>query len=476
MHFKFSLNSIIAIPLLTSVLMINSCGSKTVEGTIIITQSGKIEKSDLLSGKSAQYTEKSSLLAINPDEPGISPEILSPEFYSARAPEVSYDGKYIIFSGQKNENEPWQIWEMNLKNKKYRQITSGLENSIDPAYLPGDRIIFSRLLKNDSLKAEHTLFTCNLDGTDLKRVTFNPHTYLASSVLNDGRIMTISRQVFPTSGHPSIMVLRPDGTKSELFYQIPEGKEVSGKGCETENGRIVFIESDIKAKNKGSVVSVSYYRPLHSRVNLSESISGEFRHVASFHKDKYLVSFRANESESYGLYEFDPERKELGNLVYKNSNSDVIEAVFVKVHDRPKKLPSEVDQAVKTGLLLCQNINITGMISPENEAINMPAGRIEIIGIDSSLGVIDVEKDGSFYLKMAADMPFKIKTLDEEGKVINGPGSWIWLRPNERRGCTGCHEDQEMVPANRLAMAVKSNPVSVPVHVKGIKEKKVELE
>jgi hypothetical protein len=73
-------------------------------------------------------------------------------------------------------------------------------------------------------------------------------------------------------------------------------------------------------------------------------------------------------------------------------------------------------------------------------------------------------------------MPFRIKTIDSEGKVVSGPGSWLWIRPNERRGCVGCHEDNEMVPANRLANAVKKAPVAVPVHLSGIKEKNIELE
>ncbi|MBI5008516.1 MAG: hypothetical protein HZB98_02460, partial [Bacteroidia bacterium] len=102
--------------------------------------------------------------------------------------------------------------------------------------------------------------------------------------------------------------------------------------------------------------------------------------------------------------------------------------------------------------------------------------RIEIMGVDSSLGVVKVEDDGSVYLKVAADMPFRIRTLDSKGSVVNGPGGWYYLRPNERRGCIGCHEDREMVPANRYAVAVSKNPVSVPVHYEGIKEKEVELE
>jgi hypothetical protein len=116
------------------------------------------------------------------------------------------------------------------------------------------------------------------------------------------------------------------------------------------------------------------------------------------------------------------------------------------------------------------------MQSPEGEFLNQLACRIEINGVDASLGIVDVEEDGSFYLKVEADKPFTISTLDKEGKVINGPGSWIWIRPNERRGCIGCHEDNEMVPANRFSLAVKSKPVSVPVNINVKNEKEVELE
>ncbi|MBK7710878.1 MAG: hypothetical protein IPJ37_07975 [Bacteroidales bacterium] len=148
--------------------------------------------------------------------------------------------------------------------------------------------------------------------------------------------------------------------------------------------------------------------------------------------------------------------KKLGDQLFKSSDKSIIEAVIVREHQKPRKLPSEVDKGVKTGLLFCQNIAVTGLSSPEN-LDSLVADRIELIGVDSSLGVVKVERDGSFYLKVNADMPFKIRTLDADGNTLNGPGSWIWLRPNERRGCTGCHEDQEMVPANRVALATKKS-------------------
>ena len=465
------------ISILLSGIFLVSCGKKSMEGMIIISQvHSKTLSPDYNTGKSWRYVPGSHLYAIDPGTSGKTPESLTENFFSACSPDISFDANFMLFAAQQNQSDPWQIWEMNLENRNITQVTTGIENSIDPAYLPGGRLVFSRTIANDSLKSGHTLFTCNTDGTNLNRITFNPHSYFASSVLKDGRVITIGRQVFPKESTPAMMVLRPDGTKSELFYEGNDKIEFFSRARETSDGKIIFIESDKNTGNQRSVVSISYNRPLHTMKNLTSGIAGDFYSAFPVEPGRFLVSYRPSESENYELFNFDPEKMVLGEQIYKCTDKSILEAVVVKERERPKKLPSEVDAGVKTGLLFCQNIAIKGMSSPEN-IYSMSAGdRIEIIGIDSSLGVVKVEQDGSFYLKITADTPFKLKTLDAGGNTLNGPGSWIWLRPNERRGCTGCHEDQEMVPANRVALAVKNQPVTVPVHVSSVKEKQVELE
>jgi hypothetical protein len=152
-----------------------------------------------------------------------------------------------------------------------------------------------------------------------------------------------------------------------------------------------------------------------------------------------------------------------------------MQVTVAEAHSRPRKLPSEVDMEVKTGLLMCQDINFRDQFTAHPGDLKK-ATRIEVLGIDASLGVVSAEEDGSFYLKPMADVPIRIQTLDENGKVISGPGSWIWLRPNERRGCIGCHEDHEMAPENRVALAVRKPPIIIPIHITRIGEKEIELE
>jgi len=448
-----------------------------MDGMIIFTQvAGKGQDINSVTGDSLGYVPQARIVALDPYRTRASLKVLTADYYTARSPEISYDAKYLLFAAQQKQNDPWQIWEMNLEDSKIRQVTTSTENCTYPAYLPGKRLVFSKLAINDTSKTGHSLFTCNLDGSDIKKITFNPHAYFASTVLKDGRVLTISRQLYPDQGDPVFIVLRPDGTKAEMFYKGIEGSALSGRGWETMNGKIVFIESDKSCQEGGNVISIRYNRPLHTRVNLTSEIKGDFNTVFPMQSGRLLVSYRQTEDDRYALYEFDPENKVLGQAIYNNKDYNALDAVVVEKHERPKKLPSEVDMGVKTGLLLCQDINVVDMQSSGHCSSFPKSGRIEVIGIDSTLGVVQVEEDGSFYLKVIADTPFKIQTIDEKGRVLHGPCEWIWLRPNERRGCIGCHQNNELVPENRVPLSVKKPPVIIPVHISNVDEKKVTLE
>jgi hypothetical protein len=473
---RHTIVSYVLITIGAATILFSSCKGKSYEGMMIFTRAAsKVEETNYQKQDSWRFTVQAQIVAINPWKPEEPLMVLTSKFYSARSPEISYDGKHLLFTAKQKENDPWQIWEMDLKDQKSRQLTSSLENCTDPAYLPGGRLVFSKSAENDSLKAGHSLFTGNLDGTGIKRITFNPYTYYAPAVLKDGRVLTVSRQVHTDQSRSLLFIMRPDGTKSQLFYNGFASTILSVRGWETINRKIVFIESEVGKNDKSDIISISYNRPLHSRENLTSQIQGDFHDVFPMQSGNFLVSYRKTDTDNYALYEFDPVKKVLGQAISANDGYDELEAVEVHVHDRPKKLPSEVDMGVKTGLLMSQDINVHNTVPSGKAALFNKASDIEIMGLDSLLGVVQPEEDGSIYIKVMADKPFQIKTLDKEGRVIQ-TCAWIWLRPNERRGCVGCHEDQELVPQNKIPRAVKKAPVKIPNHINKIVEKQVELE
>jgi hypothetical protein len=421
-----------------------------------------------------RYITGSRIIAFDPGKPA-KVRVLTGDFYSAAYPEISYDGKQILFSAQKNQGDVWQIWEMNLRKLNYRQITSFSENCTDPAWLPAGRLVFSKLTVNDTVGTAHCLYTGNIDGSNIRQITFSPCDNFATQVLKDGRLLTVSRQLLPHKNDAKLIVMRPDGTKCDMFYKSQGNSIMASDPRESDDGRIIFLETTGNNSRGGFPASVTYNRPIHSRINLSEG-EEEFQSVLPVTSDRLLVSYRKSASDKYALYEFDAETKTTGRLIFSDPEYDIMDVIVAEAYERPKKLPSEVDLQVKTGLLLCQDINFTGFNSKDDNPGLIEARLIEVMGPDSTYGIVPVEEDGSFQLKILADKPFRIRTLDEKGQTIIGPCTWMWLRPNERRGCVGCHEDPETVPMNRIPLAVKKPPVLIPVHLTEIKEKTVELE
>jgi hypothetical protein len=211
------------------------------------------------------------------------------------------------------------------------------------------------------------------------------------------------------------MVMRPDGTKIELFYESAKDMAIVPDAAvfETADGRIAFMEKTLDSEEGTQWLSVSYDNPMGSR-----------------------APFDAK-SESR------------------------MSSVVCETRPRPKKLPSAVDTEVETALLVCMDANLTGGEANETQERST---KIELLGLQGSLGTVDLEKDGSVYLKIQADMPFRMQTLNTEGKVVQGPSSWLQMRPNERRGCVGCHAGHTRVPDNRQPLAVQKEPVEIPLY------------
>ncbi len=72
-----------------------------------------------------------------PGKPG-SLKVLTEDFHSAAFPHISYDGRSMLFAAMENEGEPWQIWEMNLRNGKYRKVVSSSDDCTIPHTFQGE--------------------------------------------------------------------------------------------------------------------------------------------------------------------------------------------------------------------------------------------------------------------------------------------------------------------------------------------------
>jgi hypothetical protein len=442
-------------------ILLEGCTHPGAGGKIIFTRV-PVDKVDLQGESFRPHYPGGQIVAIEADDPAGSETILTRDFYAACSPDISYDATRMLFLAQEKEFDSFQVWEMDLKNGSSRRITDFEQSCAGPAYLPGDRLVFSRLLPEKGFGATAALFTMNLDGTGLNRITFQPHFDYPAAILRDGRVLMFSRQLYPETGQDMYLAMRPNGTKAELFHQGNGNGVLGNQAYETIDGLVWFPERSHSGENKTDLVSVHQNRPQHTRLNHTGDLPGSFYSVFPLPSGDLLVSYRSVPTATAGLYLFSEEKGMPDAPLMDYPDFHILEAVQAAAYTRPRHLPDEVNPQESTGQLMCQDINVTALSYPDSEEEPARATSIEVLGLKESLGMVRVEEDGSFYLKVIADTPFRLQTLDESGRVVYGPSGWLWLRPFERRGCVGCHEDPERVPKNFVPLAVKKEPVSVP--------------
>ena len=92
-------------------------------------------------------------------------------------PAVSFDGTKILFSMRPPGGSDQNIWEINADGTGLRQVTSGGGADFDPLYLPDGTIMFTSSRHGGMDEYNHSpaevLYTCNYDGSGIKRVSFN---------------------------------------------------------------------------------------------------------------------------------------------------------------------------------------------------------------------------------------------------------------------------------------------------------------
>ncbi|OVE81254.1 hypothetical protein BVY04_03685 [bacterium M21] len=196
-----------------------------------------------------------------------------------RDPEVSFDGKKMLFAWRKTnqginstgrilpETDNYKIYEMDLNTRKMRQLTTDETYGADtePCYLPNGDIMFSSLRCVQEVTCGwgdcSNLFVMNKDGKYARRLGFDQTQTAFPHLLDDGRIVYTRRDYNDrgqTYAH-SLFVMNIDGTVQTEYYgnntteptslqhtrSIPgTGKTISIAGGyhTTQGGKLVIID------------------------------------------------------------------------------------------------------------------------------------------------------------------------------------------------------------------------------------------
>jgi len=417
---------------------------------------------------------------------------LTSGFQSAADPDVSWDGKKILFAAKKTAADLWQVYEMNADGTDARPIMTVPFDCRQPVYQsmifylddpgPVPQISFvgaGGLEAEGEAGAVWNLYSVRFDGSGLRQLTYNPGRDLDPVMNEDGRLLYSSVQRhsprWGSSGRTVLLGVNLDGSDGALFSG-DEGRQFKRMPAVTPSRQVVFVESEKPSPDgAGNLASVSLRRNLHSYKELTKPGDGLYITPSLLSDDEVLVSKRPVSGPGhFAIYRFDLKTNQ-GVKLYGDAQHDAVQARMLAAHPMPFGRSSVVDEKEPSGKLY--NLSVFTTDLPKSAGYDgklvkrvrvlegvarkasdqVPAGDLSPYLVKRILGEFDIEADGSFHAQVPANTPVQIQTLDANGIALR-TCAWIWVKNKAKRGCIGCHEDGELSPENVFSDAVGKPP------------------
>jgi hypothetical protein len=431
--------------------------------------------------------------------PGGNARVLTAAFNSACDPNISFDAKRMLFTAKRTAGGPWNIFEMDLADMTVNQITDDEGDSRQPLYQgslytivsdqPWHQYTFVSRRAGELNEHDRTLssslYTCKQDGSEVRRLTFNPSSDLDPTLLPDGRLLFSSWRrgtlEHGLTGRVSLFASHTDGLDYALFSG-DEGRPVKLMPTVGTDRHVYFVESDVgkvEWDGAGTLGTVSLLRNLHSYRPVTTRQEGLYHSPSALPDGLLAVSRRpADGSGSHAVYRFDPQSGQSDPL-FDDPDFHDIQATLVVARPEPDGRSSVINEQRSTGVLYCLDINQSDFADPDNspyvaaKRLRVLEGIPELHGAETAqlagsprllkrrvLGEIPIEKDGSFNIEIPVNIPVQLQLVGDDGLAIRSC-DWLWVRNRESRGCIGCHEDGETTPINRLVDAFRQESVKL---------------
>jgi hypothetical protein len=400
--------------------------------------------------------------------------VLTAQFAAAADPNVSFDGKRILFAAKKDPGDLWNVFEMNADGSAVRQITRGRGNCRRPAYQsaifylndarPSYQVTFVSDADEMGGAAEsgRSLYSVRLDGSGLRRLTYTLSDSYDPFQMQDGRILFSGQR----PGGADLFAIHMDGADYSAFSG-PQGRRIKHMPCVTAGGIVAFIESDRPLPDgAGSVGSIRMRRNLHSYKAVTLESDGLYLSPSPESEGSVLISRKSPQPGAvYGIYRLDLQTGKR-TLLLERSGAHSVQAVALAPRPEPDGHSSVVEDDQNWAKLYCLSVyenDLKPGWMPLGTARRVrflegvpatvtPGGRKAAIPT-RLLGYAPLEEDGSFHVLVPPNTPIRVQILDSDDLALRS-GTWIWAKNKENRGCIGCHEDGERTPENVFAKAL----------------------
>jgi hypothetical protein len=410
-----------------------------------------------------------------------------------RDPDVSFDGRKVLFSMRRERADDYHIYEIGVDGRGLRQLTfgSGLSD-IDPIYLPDGRICFTSTREPKYCMCNRhimgNLHTMNADGSNLIQIGHSTLHEGHSVLLPDGRILYdrweyVDRNFGDAQG---VWTVNPDGTNHAIYWKnntscpgaVLDARPIPG------SERFICVFSSCHDRPWGALAIVDRRKGLDLRPPVVRTWPADaielvgvggydaFKKVQPKYEDPYplsdslfLCSRMTGKAEEMGLFVVDIEGHE--TLLHAEAPG-CYDPMPLAARPKPPVIPGRVDLAKQEGYYYVADVyRGTGMESvargtvkrlrvvesPEKRFWTGPAwdggtGQ-QAPGMAWNdfnnkriLGTVPVADDGSVFFSVPADRFVYFQLLDAEGRMVQSMRSGTIVRPGETSGCAGCHENR----------------------------------
>lgn len=379
-----------------------------------------------------------------------APVPLAPGFFAAADPQVSFDGRSLLFAGQLLPGTIWQIWETSVDGGTPRQITHCAGDCVQPAYLPAHEIAYTSLQAAETIRRSEVAVSRD-DGTGAHPITFGPGRFELETILSSGRLLVSAESPLidtPGAGQRrSLYVIDPDGSNLTLLPQQDAARTNRSDARELPDGTILFTQRNTVDSRDGQLARIRpgalHATPMADARNVDSS--------AQSHGEATVVVSRRTAAGSFALYQFSMNNSGREQLLHNSPHASSVQPVLIAAHPAALTYRSILHPERSAGRMVCLDAYASRDFA--NGRLPGHIARVRVLAqaqnSETLLGEAPVESDGSFYTTVPANLPIRLLLIGAHGEILKQQRSWIWVRNGEDRGCPGCHESPALAPENR---------------------------
>lgn len=363
-------------------------------------------------------------------------------FFATADANLSFNATFVLFSGKKHAADHWQIWEVSVSGGTPRQITHCETDCIKPLYVPEERFAYARKSSGHFVVEVAPLSS----GAPALQLTHTPGDSLPNDVLQDGRILFASD--YPLD----------KGTSAELYAVYTDGSGIEAYRCDhghsRHSGKQVSSQDVVFARD-GKLFR--FTSTLAHEVPVTAPAGTYAGDVIEDATGAWIVSSRVS-SKYFELRTWRPGIATSLPLL-RHPKADLVQPVLLAQRPTPNRHPSALHEWNYANAL-CLNAYTSKDRIPGGSVASVRLYTRDAQGGTQVQGTAQVEKDGSFYLRVPGDVPLRIELLNAAGKTVKSEAGWFWLRAGEQRICVGCHAGPERAPDNAVPMVLQRSTVA----------------